>query len=177
MFLASEVARLSFISGSEVWPGDNLAFSGENLIDGNWAANQYQKSCYHSKNAQLENFVLFRLRTPAVVEQVLWQLRSQQYGSSREGQQIYLQHGRVSEMKQVFFCVSAENYEVKVCVSESHNCYNCPRVTPDPLDFGQIVEFECGDIPVVNFLRVTSPPGIQLIGCEMEVKVQPPVCI
>ncbi len=66
--------------------------------------------------------------------------------------------------------VLAENYKVKACTVDE-TCFDCPRVNPEPVDFGEILEFECYASEKAASVHVDSPVGTFLIGCEMEVRV------
>ena len=69
-----------------------------------------------------------------------------------------------------FISVSAENYKVTACTLNA-SCFDCPRVTAEPLLFGQIVEYECHALRKATSVSVESPAGTYLVGCEMQVRV------
>ncbi len=79
------VAKLHLAFASDYFQSP-LDFDPTNLIDGDWTAFQKAGSCYHSQDRNVQSEVLMQLETPAVIKQVFWKLRSDEYASGLGGE-------------------------------------------------------------------------------------------
>ncbi len=171
--------EVHFVSGtpSSVKDRKGYLYSVDNVQDGIWKSDPFEQSCYLSHYHRNEYWkedahLLFAVDPPAVVGKILWMMHDAfVYGSS-----CYTFYKHFLEEKAVFGAVwrSGNHYIAETCVSPTE-CFNCPRVTPEPFIQGQVLQFECNTTfpETSSALRVSALSGFYLAGCELQVHIQP----